>query len=317
MESKKNHKKSLENRGRRFHLYYIKGILPFLAILINLIFWIGPLLFLVLIKIVFPVHTVRRKIYQMMAWIYYMAAWLNGILLFRIMDIRLNINGIDETYPGNFYLIIANHQTWADILIMQHLLNGKAPVLKFLTTRELIFLPIVGWICWAYDFPFLQRKSFNHDRSLDQKKRNDIQSLSSALHKFMRSSASIMNFVEGTRYSVDKSMRHEASYTHVLKPKAGGLLAIVETLGNKLDAIIDMTIAYDSPNPHFWDFLCGRCRDIKINAKTITLSEAFGHDFHSGSSLDFETVNAWINETWKTKDTEIENMKKEFQRNLS
>jgi 1-acyl-sn-glycerol-3-phosphate acyltransferase len=258
----------------------------------------------------------RRGIYQAMAWLYYLAAWLDGILLFRIMGIRLETDGIERKYPGSFYLIIANHQTWADILIIQHLLNFKAPVLKFLTKRELIFLPIVGWICWAYDFPFLQRQSINHVNNLNQKRRSDVQSLSSALHKFMRSSASIMNFVEGTRFSMNKSKRQNSPYTHLLKPKAGGLLAILKTFGSKLDAIIDVTIVYGSPEPHFWDFLCGRCKTIKVKAKTITPHDTFGNDFHSDSSFDFETITRWINDIWKNKDTEIEHMKTESTRHF-
>ena len=307
--------KNSNNRKRRFHLHYLKGVLPFLAIIINLCFWIGPLTILALLRIILPFSLPRSSVYQMMTWIYYLAAWFDGILLFRIMGIHLEVTGIEQNYSGKFYLIIANHQAWSDILIMQHLFNLKAPVVKFLAKREMIFIPLVGLICWAYDFPFLQRSSFKS--SQNRNTHNDIRSLSLALTKFMRSSASIMNFVEGTRFSAAKSKRQNSPYKHLLKPKTSGLYTIFQTLGDQLDAIIDITIVYDSPRHDFWDFLCGRCKRIKIKADTITLKSASASDFSLSSLPDFETVAEWINKIWEKKDNEIEMIKKSLQNQTS
>lgn len=289
-----------------FHLYHLKGLLSFLTIFINLIFWIVPLIMLALFKFVLPFPVVRKRIYRWMAWIYYLAAWLDGFLLFRLMGIQLDVTGIQDTYPGNYYLIISNHQTWSDILILQHLFNFKAPLVKFLAKRELIFMPIIGWICWAYDFPFLHRKSFKKAYDQNQTKRSDTQLLTMAVDKFKQSSASIVNFVEGTRFSNAKSKRQHSPYKHLLKPKAGGLHTLLQALGNQLDAIIDITIVYDLPDPDFWDFLCGRCKQIRIKANTIKLNKAFGAEVHKGGPIDFETLTEWITKIWQLKDIELE-----------
>ncbi|MCJ7771538.1 MAG: hypothetical protein MUP22_00215, partial [Desulfobacterales bacterium] len=94
-----------------FQLYDLKGVIPFLAIIMNLSFWIFPLTVLALLKIVLPCSLLRRGIYRIMARIYYLAAWFDGVLLFRIMGIRLDVTGLEKNYPGQFYLIIANHQS--------------------------------------------------------------------------------------------------------------------------------------------------------------------------------------------------------------
>lgn len=293
---------------RRSILSNVKGFIPFLAITLNLCFWIVPLMVLAIIKIILPFPSIRNGLYWMMAKIYGAAAWFDGILLFNILGIHLDVKGMEEKYPGKFYLVIANHQTWSDIFIVQHLFNYKAPLVKFLAKRELMFLPIVGWICWAYNFPFLQRRSFKSSRN--QIKRSDTHLLTIAIDKFKQSSACIMNFVEGTRFSHAKSKRQNSPYKNLLKPKASGLFTIFQTLGHQLDAIIDITIAYDSPAPDFWDFLGGQCKKIAINVKAMTLKEAFGPNYTSANLPDFETVSQWINAIWEQKDNDIDTQKK-------
>lgn len=281
-----------------------------MAIIVNLSFWICPLTVLAIFKIILPFPVLRSGMHWMMARIYYLAAWFDGILLFQIMGIRLEVTGLEQNYPGRFFLIIANHQSWIDILIVQHLFNFKAPVVKFLAKREMIFVPIVGLVCWAYDFPFLQRRSFKRNQNRNQITRSDVQLLTTALAKFKQSSASIMNFVEGTRFSAAKAKKQSSPYKHLLKPKTGGLNSIFQSLWEQLDAIINITLVYDSPHYNFWDFLCGRCKKIKIKANTITLEEAFGLDSRDSVPPDFERVTAWIKAIWQQKDNEIEFMKK-------
>lgn len=307
----KSDDQNLKKPKHRFDLSNVKGILPFLAIIVNLCFWSVPLMILAVLNIIIPFTSVRKGLYWLMTRIYYLAAWFDGIVLFKILGIHLHVTGIEEDYPDKFYLIIANHQTWSDIFIVQHLFNFKGPLVKFLVKRELMFLPIVGWICWAYDFPFLQRRSFKSTQN--QNRRNDTHLLTISIDKFKRSSASIMNFVEGTRFSLAKSNRHSSPYKHLLQPKSKGLYTIFQMLGDQLDAIIDITIVYDSPNPDFWDFLAGRCRQIKIKANTIKPHEVFSSDLNSKISPDFELIKNWIKTIWKNKDGEIEHMKKQFQ----
>ena len=64
----------------------------------------------------------------------------------------------------------------------------------------------------------------------------DVEATRKACEKFKFSPISIMNFVEGTRYTEEKHEKQKSPYTHLLKPKAGGVAFVITMYltGNKL-----------------------------------------------------------------------------------
>jgi 1-acyl-sn-glycerol-3-phosphate acyltransferase len=61
-------------------------------------------------------------------------AWIaiNSAVLGSTQKTQYNITGDlnDVKYDG-WYMVIANHQSWADIFILQKIFNKQAPFLKF------------------------------------------------------------------------------------------------------------------------------------------------------------------------------------------
>ena len=293
----------------RFH---VRAALVLAYITCNLTFWIIPVLVLVVFKWLVPISSVRTGIYGMMAWIYRAAVQMNDWILFQGLKIRLDLTGINQTYTGDFYLALCNHQSWSDILILQHLLNRKTPIMKFLAKRELMYLPVVGLICWAYDFPFLNRGKRTIKRSDKFNRMNDSQTLNKSLAQFLRSSATIMNFAEGTRFSPLKAKRQKSPYQYLLKPKAGGLITIYEMMGQELAAVLDFTIVYDAPNPNFWHFIGGKIPRVQVHLDTILfdeLKESFGLP---ETNFDPDRAIEWINQRWRQKDTRIQHIISDF-----
>lgn len=128
-------------------LYPLKGILPFLLIVGNLSFWIGPLFLLALLKLIVPFQIARSFIYDLMTKIYVIAAWIDNQILWRMMGISLEIRGLEYLGRDKIYLVLANHQSWADILILQSLLSFKAPIPKFIVKQQILYMPLVEMIC--------------------------------------------------------------------------------------------------------------------------------------------------------------------------
>ena len=286
---------------------YLKGILSFLCIVANLCFWLVPLVFLTLLKSIIPARRFQDLLSWLMVWIWTLAVWCDDPILFRIIGIRIEVEGLAEKYPEKFYLIIANHQSWNDILILQHLFNRKAPVLKFLVKRELLYLPIVGLICWAYDYPFLTRRSIKGSESSQGRSPWDSRRLEKALEKFSRYPASVVNLVEGTRFTREKASTHNSPYKHLLKPRAGGLATILGLLGNRISAILDVTIVYDCPHPSFWSFLRGKCSKVIVRVKEQAPEKI-------SRVSDFDTLAEWLKGVWEKKDLEIERIRQDLTR---
>ncbi len=88
--------------------------------------------------------------------------WLrsNYFLLNYLIPMKWEVTGLDQLVLKEWYLLISNHQSWADILILQYIFSNKIPPLKFFLKKELLWtLPIASWACWLLDFPFMHRYS--------------------------------------------------------------------------------------------------------------------------------------------------------------
>ena len=51
---------------------------------------------------------------------------------------------MDGLARQEWYLMTSNHQSWADILVLQKVTNRRVPSLKFFLKQELIWVPLLG-----------------------------------------------------------------------------------------------------------------------------------------------------------------------------
>ena len=76
-----------------------------------------------------------------------------------LLPVRFDTRGLDELTCSRWYLLLSNHQSWTDIVVLQTVFRDLIPPLKFFTKMELIWLPFLGQAMWALDFPFMRRFS--------------------------------------------------------------------------------------------------------------------------------------------------------------
>lgn len=195
-----------------------------------------------------------------------------------------------------WYLVICNHQSWVDILVLQRSLQGRAPFLKFFIKRELIWVPLVGLVWWALDFPFLRRKGGASGAQ-------DLATARAACARFRALPTSVMSFVEGTRFTPAKHEAQGSPYRHLLKPKAGGMMTALDVLGDRLDAVLDVTIFYPGRVPSFVDVLCGRVPEVRVHIDRQPVP-ATG----DGQPLAVTGVQAWLAELWQAKDARFKQL---------
>src|SRR3546814_19752519 len=79
-------------------------------------------------------------------------------LVFRLLHaVQWQIDIRTPLDPTRNYLLISNHQSWADILLLFDILHGRVPFPRFFLQHQLLYVPVIGMACWAMDFPFLRR----------------------------------------------------------------------------------------------------------------------------------------------------------------
>ena len=86
------------------------------------------------------------------------------------------INQSGELHRKGWYFLMANHRSWADILVLQMALNRKTPMLKFFMKKELLWtLPIGGVLAWLLDFPVMQRHTKEYLKKHPDQRNKDIE----------------------------------------------------------------------------------------------------------------------------------------------
>ena len=207
--------------------------------------------------------------------------------------------------PRSWYLVNANHQSWVDILVLQHLLNRRIPLLKFFLKQPLIWVPVMGLAWWALDFPFMRRHSEAYLQKHPEMRGRDQETTRRACEKFALIPTSVMNFLEGTRFTAAKQARQQSPYRHLLKPKTGGVAVALNAMGEKFEAVLDVTIVYPDGVPDFWQFLSGQVRRVIVRVQTLPIpSQLLGGDY-AGDAAMRQAYQQWVHELWLAKDARI------------
>lgn len=163
-----------------------------------------------------------------------------------------------EMDPNKSYLLICNHQSWIDILLLAEVFHRRAPFPRFFLKRELLWVPVIGLGCWALEMPFMRRHSKESLRANPALRDEDLKTTRKFCERYRDSPVTVVNFVEGTRFSEVKRVARGSPYQHLLRAKAAGTRVALDAMGEQFAGIIDLTIAYrPSKHPILWSFLIG------------------------------------------------------------
>ncbi|MGZ7042299.1 MAG: acyltransferase [Thermoanaerobaculia bacterium] len=288
----------------------MRGLLTILLLMLNTLFWGTPIVLLGIVKFAVQITAPRSRTRTrvMLALASLGEGWVrtNGRIFDRMLPTRWDIQGIDEGLdPNGRYLVISNHQSWVDIFALQRAFYGRAAFLRFFLKHQLIWFPIVGQACWAMEFPFMHRYSPEYLERHPEKRGKDLETTRRAAQRYRHIPVSILNFVEGTRFTRDKQADQESPYRHLLRPRIGGIAFILASLGDQLDAVFDMTIAYPNREVSMWAFANGTIPEIVVRARRVTVPPEFMTAAVTEPGPERERLKQWIGEIWMEKDNTI------------
>ncbi len=279
----------------------VRGALSLLLMVINTIFWTIPLVMIALLKLLIPMSPWRKFCSRIQNGIGVVWIFFNHCNLRLTNRIHWDVRGIGGLVPNKWYLVVANHQSWVDILVLQEIFHRKIPFLKFFLKKELFWVPFLGIAWWALDYPFLERSAAAH---------KDMETTLKACEKFRTIPVSIMNFVEGTRFSIEKHRKQRSPYANLLKPKTGGIAFVLAAMGKQIHSILDVTIVYPQDAQNFWAFLCGRVTEIKVRVEPLPVDgELLGDYFHDREFR--KRLMIWLNSLWAEKDKRMQALLRE------
>ncbi len=280
----------------------IIGGLASIALLVNTLFWCLVIYLVAIAKLLVPIKAWRTACTKAAIWL--AETWISGNSAWMWLTQRTTwrVSGLDGLRNDEWYLVISNHQSWVDIFVLQHIFNRRIPFLKFFIKQELIWVPVIGLAWWALDFPFMKRYSKQQLARHPELRGKDLLTTRKACEKFKTTPVSVMNFLEGTRFTPAKHGRQESPYRHLLKPKAGGIGFVLGAMGDQIDTMLNVTIVYPQGVPDAWTFIRGEVREIEVIVEKQPIPAEFrNRDYQN--DLDFrEAFQAWTRQLWQEKD---------------
>jgi 1-acyl-sn-glycerol-3-phosphate acyltransferase len=282
----------------------LRGIVTMALIVLNLLFWATPLYLVALVKLL-PFAALRIHCDRILVQL--AQNWISGNqLIFRLtQDIHWDVEGIEGLQRHDWYLVICNHQSWVDILVLQGVFNRRIPFLKFFLKKQLIWVPVLGFAWWALDFPFMQRHSREFLERHPEAKGRDLEVTRRACEHFSQIPTSVMNFVEGTRFTPEKHAAQGSPYRHLLKPRAGGTAFVLGAMGEILHRVLDVTIVYPGGAPSLWDLCCGRMRKVVVRVTVREIPDWMRRGDYQDDPEIRARFQAWISDAWARKDEQV------------
>jgi 1-acyl-sn-glycerol-3-phosphate acyltransferase len=277
------------------------GIISFLVLFFNTFLLAFLMIPLGIIKFFIPLKKFRASLTKFIIRIGEIWISINSIWVIGFHRPNIEIIGLEEFDKDSWYLATSNHQSAADIFLVQRLTNKKIPMLKFFIKYILAYVPIIGLCWWALDMPFLRRYTKEDLKKNPSFKGKDYEKMKKSLEHYSLHPVSIFSYAEGTRFTEKKHSEQNSPYKNLLRPKEGGLAIALSNVPN-IKYLIDMTFIYESDRKDFWYYLCGRMKNIKIYINKIEIPTSFiNEDLVINDSLrsDFKI---WLNTIWSKKD---------------
>jgi len=285
-----------------------RGLIATALLVANTLVCCTALFAVALVKFLVPARAVRGRVDPVLnaiatTWIAWNSAWMR-------LTQRPNwdVAGVRELEYRGWYMVNCNHQSWVDIFVLQHVLNRRIPLLKFFLKRELLFVPIMGLAWWALDFPFMRRHSDAYLKRHPEKRFDDLETTRRACEKFALVPTSVMNFAEGTRFTVEKHRAQHSPYGHLLKPRAGALALALAVLGDRFQSLLDVTIVYPDGAPTFWQFLCGRMTRVIVRVRRRAIPGELAGGAYAADPRFRKAIQSWLQSLWQEKDRQIDEL---------
>ncbi len=237
-------------------------------------------------------------------------AWAarNDRVFDHMLTTEWDVTGIDGLRLNGRYLVISNHISWVDVFVLFRVFHGRSAFVRFFMKHVLIWWPILGLACDALDFPFMKRYTPEFLEKHPEKRGEDLATTRRACRRYRHLPVTILNFVEGTRFTRKKQEAQSSPYRHLLMPRIGGIGFALASLGDQLDGMLDVTLAYPEHDLTVWEFVTNRVPRIVVRCRPLEPPNEFFDEAITRPGPERERFKEWINQIWREKDDLLDSL---------
>jgi len=198
------------------------------------------------------------------------------------------------------YLLLCNHRSWTDIMVLLQLFGPRMPFPRFIAKREMLWVPFIGLAIWMLDFPLVRRSAKTSD---PVRAAHDREAVARGCRRLGSGPFTLVIYPEGTRLSPDKQRKQQSPYRHLLLPRSGGIGVALEYLGPRLDGVLDVTIGYADPRLSYWSYLCGRGGKVRAQIERYPVPRRL---LDLEGEAGREVLQEWLGSVWQAKDLRLQ-----------
>jgi 1-acyl-sn-glycerol-3-phosphate acyltransferase len=290
---------------------YLRITVSLLVVIVSTLVHVPIVVVGALIKALIPLKSIRRVCDRVL--IATAESWnaLNTELIRWFTRTRFVVHNEATLKRDGHYLVLSNHQSWVDIPVLEALLNRRVPMLRFFLKSQLFWVPLLGVAWWALDFPFMKRYSRETIARRPELAGRDIEATRRACEKFRGIPVSLINFVEGTRFTLGKHEAQRSPHQYLLRPKAGGVAFVLDAMGDAMHSILDVTIVYPHGVPTIADLFADRVPEVRVHIRELPIPPALvGGDYQNDAPFR-ELFQTWMNRLWEEKDERVAMLRRE------
>ncbi|WP_428309849.1 acyltransferase [Hydrocarboniphaga sp.] len=285
---------------------FVLGCVMAMLLVVNTVFWATPVYVCIFFKLFTPVGSrPRDALSRLAAALAQNWAMCNTWFVEHFLPTRWDVRIDASVDKQGQYLVCANHQSWNDIVVLMKTFGNKAPFFKFFLKQELIWVPVLGLVWWGLDYPFMKRYTPSQIKKNPALKGKDMETTRKACERFRNQPGLVLNFLEGTRFSVEKRDRQQSPYQHLLRPKAGGFAFALGALGERLNSLLDITIVYPQGSTGLWGLLSGRLGKVVVEVRQLTVPHEFFVGSYEADPEHRRRFQLWLGQLWQEKDARI------------
>ena len=292
---------------------WLRAVLSILLLVINTVVCGAAVILLVPFKWIISQRGWRKFWTKLMISIGSLYILNNKGILKLVHRTSWNISGIEDLHLDRQYLVLANHQSAVDIPVLQGVFLGHIPFLRFFIKQQLLWVPFLGLALWALDMPVMKRYTKKKLKQRPDLRTHDLERTQIACERLRDQPLTLLNFAEGTRYSSKKHREQNPPFQRLLRPKSGGVHAVLSALGDQLDSILDVTIVYPGLiSPTLGDMAFGKvpCIQVQVDRLQIGVNGVPTLEVIRGRKGQL-AIREWMNERWILKDSLLSEIQKD------
>lgn len=268
-----------------------------------------PIFIGAVIRVILPLKPVLKALDALYQSIFFTWAHFLSLQMALTNKIKWDLKGFDQVKVNGSCMIICNHLSWTDIVMLIIIYRGRIPITKFFLKHSLIYIPIIGQVCYALGMPFLRRYTRSEILKNPKLKTKDLDATRKACLSVIEHPSTLVNFLEGTRFTKAKALAQKSPYQNLMPPKTASLAVALGIIGPKLDCILNTTLQYpkNEGGTAFIDLLSGRLHEVVARVEVIgpeTIQNELTGDYMSDKQFK-RSFTQKVRQMWQAKDEQI------------